>query len=77
MFVVSLTNLMNLEERESRTFGLLGRLQMKDELRLAAANLLNSAYRERNEKKKKDTKNLKKAQRTFRQNLMSFEAVAR
>ena len=52
MFVVSLTNLMNLEERESRTLGLLDRLKMKDELRLAAANLLNSAYRERNVKKK-------------------------
>ena len=79
LFVVSLTNLLNFQGCESRSYQLLFRLDTKEDLRREAVNLLNSAYRERCVKIK-DAGNKGKlisAQRNFRKYLMRFVAVAR
>lgn len=66
VFVVSLSNLLNFSNGESKSFHLLERLIVKDELKQAAVNVLSAAYKKR-KLKKIDPYNLSKRLSAFRE----------
>ena len=79
LFVITLENLLRLDQSEERSYELISRLEDKEELKLEAVNVITSAFRhkkakgENPDKKKMILGKLK----TFRKYLMNFQQIAK
>eukprot|EP00347_Sterkiella_histriomuscorum_P011945 403370495 len=79
LFVVSLSNMFEFDGGELKAFTLNERLQAKEDLRVEAANVLSSAYRQRQiiQKRPNDRGAILGAFRNFRKYMVRFQSIAR
>ena len=79
LFVVTLTNLLDFEGGEEKSYYLLQRLKQKDKLKVEAVNLLSSAYKKKLTMKKYPNSKRKQisALKDFRKYMIRFQKLSR
>ena len=79
LFVVTLTNLLDFEGGEEKSYYLLQRLKQKDKLKVEAVNLLSSAYKKKLTLKKYPNNKRKQinALKDFRKYMIRFQKLSR
>ena len=78
-FVVTLNNMLTFTTNEEKAFNLLLRLYYKAELKVCAASVLSSAFKQKNIRFKEPTNKSKilSSFRHFRKNMIEFQQIAR
>lgn len=79
LFVVSLQTMLNFDPGEEKAFDLYERLETKAKLKIEAANVLSTAFRQRQvlKQKKINKSDVLAAFRNFRKYMLKFQVIAR